>query len=48
MAEALAFGAEGKVKAGIERRPLSAINTVFDRLGHGDVPSRVVIEYASD
>ena len=45
MAEALAFGAEGKVKADIELQPLSAINSVFDRLGRGDVPSRVVIDF---
>jgi D-arabinose 1-dehydrogenase-like Zn-dependent alcohol dehydrogenase len=32
MAEALAFAAEGKVKADIELRPLSAINEVFHRL----------------
>jgi propanol-preferring alcohol dehydrogenase len=47
MAEALAFGAEGKVKADIELQPLSAINKVFDRLEHGDVPSRVVLEFAA-
>jgi propanol-preferring alcohol dehydrogenase len=46
MAEALAFAAEGKVKADIEVQPLSAINKVFDRLEHGDVPSRVVLEFA--
>jgi propanol-preferring alcohol dehydrogenase len=46
MAEALAFAAEGKVKADIEMQPLSAINKVFDRLEHGDVPSRVVLEFA--
>jgi len=45
MAEALAFGAEGKVKADIELQPLSAINSVFDRLGRGDAPSRVVIDF---
>lgn len=45
MAEALAFAAEGKVRADIELQPLSAINQVFDRLKHGDVPSRVIIEY---
>ena len=27
--------------------PLSAINRVFDRLEHGDVPSRVVLEFAT-
>ena len=47
MAEALAFAAEGKVKADIELQPLSSINQVFDRLEHGDVPSRVVLEFAA-
>ena len=47
MAEALAFAADGKVKADIELQPLSAINRVFDRLEHGDVASRVVLEFAS-
>jgi propanol-preferring alcohol dehydrogenase len=45
MAEALAFAADGKVKADIELQPLSAINQVFERLGHGDVPSRVVLDF---
>jgi propanol-preferring alcohol dehydrogenase len=47
MAEALAFAADGKVKADIELQPLSAINDVFDRLEHGKVPSRVVIDFGS-
>ena len=47
MAEALGFAAEGKVKADIELQPLSSINRVFDRLEHGDVPSRVVLQVAS-
>ena len=47
MAEALAFAAEGKVKADIELQPLSSVNRVFDRLEHGDVGSRVVLEFAS-
>jgi propanol-preferring alcohol dehydrogenase len=47
MAEALAFAADGKVKADIELQPLSAINTVFERLGAGDVPSRVVLDFSS-
>jgi propanol-preferring alcohol dehydrogenase len=47
MAEALAFAADGKVKADIELQPLSAINTVFERLEHGDVPSRVVLDFTS-
>ena len=45
MAEALAFGAAGKVKADIELQPLSSINRIFDRLEHGDVASRVVLEF---
>lgn len=45
MAEALAFAAQGKVKADIELRPLSDINTVFEQLEHGDVQSRVVIDF---
>jgi len=46
MAEALAFAADGKVKADIELQPLSAINDIFARLARGDVPSRVVIDFA--
>ena len=47
MAEALAFAAQGKVKADIELQPLSAINAVFDRLAKGDVLSRVVLHFAA-
>ena len=46
MAEALAFAAHGKVKADYELQPLSSINEVFDRLEHGLVPSRVVLDFA--
>ena len=45
MAETLAFAAEGKVHADIELQPLSAINSILDRLEHGDVPSRVVLDF---
>ncbi len=45
MAEALAFAAEGKVKADIELQPLSAINQVLDRLERGEVAARVVLEF---
>ncbi|MGA8136197.1 MULTISPECIES: alcohol dehydrogenase AdhP [Pseudomonas] len=48
MAEALAFAAQGKVKADIERQPLSAINQVFERLEKGDVAARVVIDFTLD
>jgi len=47
MAECLAFAAEGKVKADIELQPLSAINDVFDRLEHGKVAARVVLDFAN-
>jgi propanol-preferring alcohol dehydrogenase len=46
MAEALAFAADGKVKADIELQPLSAIKSVFERLARGQVPSRVVLDFA--
>jgi propanol-preferring alcohol dehydrogenase len=45
MSEALAFAVDHKVKADIELQPLSAINEVFERLQHGDVPSRVALEF---
>ncbi len=47
MAETLAFAAQGKVKADIELQPLTAINDVFDRLEHGKVAGRVVIDFAN-
>jgi alcohol dehydrogenase, propanol-preferring len=45
MAETLAFAAEGKIRADIELQPLSAINEVFDRLEHGKVAGRVVLDF---
>lgn len=45
MAEALGFAVAGKVKADIELQPLASINQVFGRLAHGDVPSRVVLDF---
>jgi propanol-preferring alcohol dehydrogenase len=47
MAEALAFAAAGKVKADIELQPLHAINDVFERLEHGNVAARVVLDFAA-
>jgi propanol-preferring alcohol dehydrogenase len=45
MVEALGFALDGKVKSDdIEVQPLSAIDRVFERLQHGDVASRVVLE----
>jgi propanol-preferring alcohol dehydrogenase len=46
MAEALAFAADGRVKADIELQPLAAINAIFARLAHGDVPARVVLDFS--
>jgi propanol-preferring alcohol dehydrogenase len=48
MAEALAFAADGKVKADIELQPLSAINKVFERLAKGEVLSRVVLDFSGN
>ena len=45
MAEVLAFAAEGKVKADFELQPLLSINKILDRLEHGEVASRVVLEF---
>ena len=45
MAEALAFAADGKVKADIELLPLSGINEIFDRLENGKVAGRVVLDF---
>ena len=47
MAECLDFAVKGKVRADIELQPLSAINSVFERLEHGDVPSRVVLDFTN-
>ncbi|MFT5933284.1 MAG: propanol-preferring alcohol dehydrogenase [Hydrogenophaga sp.] len=46
MSEALAFAADSRVLADIELQPLSAINAVFERLAKGEVPSRVVLDFA--
>jgi len=47
MAESLDFAVKGKVKADVELQPLSAINDIFKRLEHGDVPARVVLDYSA-
>ena len=47
MADALALGARGAVKADIEWQPLAAINSVLQRLKNGQVPPRVVLEFAA-
>jgi hypothetical protein len=42
------FATEGKVKADIELLPLSAIDQIFNRIEHGDVASRVVLDFTRD
>jgi propanol-preferring alcohol dehydrogenase len=44
LAEALEFAARGKIKASYETQPLESINQVFERLKHGKVQGRVVLE----
>jgi propanol-preferring alcohol dehydrogenase len=43
LAEALAFAAEGRVKAQVSVEPLSAVNAVLDRLRQGHVEGRIVL-----
>jgi propanol-preferring alcohol dehydrogenase len=45
LAEAIAFAAEGKVKAHIHQRPLEEINQVFAELKAGTVDGRIVIPF---
>jgi propanol-preferring alcohol dehydrogenase len=45
LAEAIAFAADGKVKAHIHQRPLQDINSVFADLKAGTVDGRVVIPF---
>jgi D-arabinose 1-dehydrogenase-like Zn-dependent alcohol dehydrogenase len=45
MAEALAFAAGGKVKSDIEVQYLGSINEIFARLKHGEVASRIVLDF---
>jgi propanol-preferring alcohol dehydrogenase len=44
LAEALAFAAEGKVRATVTAAPLSAINNIFGNLKAGRVTGRMVID----
>ncbi|CAL76675.1 alcohol dehydrogenase [Bradyrhizobium sp. ORS 278] len=43
--EAIAFAAEGKVKAEVTTAPLSEINTIFDRMKAGKIDGRVVLDF---
>lgn len=42
--ESIQFAAEGKVKAEIETQPLKAINEIFERMKHGQINGRVVLD----
>jgi propanol-preferring alcohol dehydrogenase len=46
LAEALAFAAEGKVKAHIHHKRLEDINDIFADLKKGTVDGRIVIDFA--
>ncbi len=41
--ESLQFAAEGKVKPSIELQPLEQVNDVFERMKHGQINGRVVL-----
>lgn len=43
--EAIAFAMDGKVKAEFTTAPLSEINAIFDRMKHGKIDGRVVLDF---
>ncbi|CAN5128500.1 alcohol dehydrogenase AdhP [soil metagenome] len=43
--EALAFAADGRVKAIVHAEGLSNINGIFDRMGRGEIEGRVVLDF---
>ncbi|MEW6151876.1 MAG: alcohol dehydrogenase AdhP [Bradyrhizobium sp.] len=44
--EAIAFAADGKVKAEVAKVPLAQINEVFDRMKAGKIDGRMVLDFA--
>lgn len=44
LSEAIAFAAEGAVRANVTVEPLAAINDVFGRMEHGQIEGRIVLE----
>ncbi|HXH42475.1 MAG TPA: alcohol dehydrogenase AdhP [Bradyrhizobium sp.] len=44
--EAIAFAADGKVKAEVTKVPLAEINEVFDRMKAGKIDGRMVLDFA--
>ncbi|MBR0821772.1 alcohol dehydrogenase AdhP [Bradyrhizobium liaoningense] len=45
LAEAIAFAADGKVKAEVAKVPLAQINDVFDRMKAGKIDGRMVLDF---
>lgn len=45
IAEALAFAADGKVKAHYELEPLKNINSIFERMKKGQIRERIVVTF---
>jgi propanol-preferring alcohol dehydrogenase len=43
--EAIAFAAEGKVRAEITKAPLGDINAIFDRMRSGKIDGRMVLDF---
>jgi propanol-preferring alcohol dehydrogenase len=43
--EAIAFAAEGKVRAEFNRAPLADINAIFDRMKAGKIDGRTVLDF---
>jgi propanol-preferring alcohol dehydrogenase len=44
LGEAIAFAAEGKVRAEIARAPLADINAIFERMKQGKIDGRMVLD----
>ena len=44
--EALAFAAEGKIKAEITKAPLEDINTIFSSMSVGKIEGRMVLDFS--
>jgi propanol-preferring alcohol dehydrogenase len=47
MQEAIAFAAEGKVKAEVHTARLEDINKVFEDMKKGDITGRIVLQIAT-
>lgn len=43
--EALAFAADGRVRATVQAEGLDSINSVFDRMARGEIEGRVVLDF---